>query len=180
MCNEIEFDYLSFELLISALAIRGRHSESRPQSKLVTLSFSFRMNLYGLVETVGLVFCAYVCLKILFWVVLRIRAYSPFSKPIDFQKLGSWSVITGGTDGIGAEYARQLAVLGQNIIIVGRNAEKLAKMKSEIQNRSTKSPREVILIQADLSKQVWLKLKPFHYLIIDQIQSNKNHNTVNC
>ena len=112
------------------------------------------MSLYGLVENVGLIICVYIVLKIILWLVPRLLAFSPFSKPIDFDKLGSWAVVTGGTDGIGAEYARQLGLLGQNIIIIGRNAEKLAKMKTEIQNRSTKSPREVILIQADLSKQV--------------------------
>lgn len=58
------------------------------------------------------------------------------------------------TDGIGAEYARQLAMQGQNIIIIGRNGEKLTRMKNEIQSRSTKRPAEVVLIQADLSNQV--------------------------
>ena len=120
------------------------------------------MSLYGLVENVGLIICLYIVLKIILWLVPRLLAFSPFSKPIDFDKLGSWAVVTGGTDGIGAEYARQLALLGQNIIIIGRNAEKLAKMKTEIQNRSTKSPREVILIQADLSKQVGKK--PENYM----------------
>lgn len=58
--------------------------------------------------------------------------------------------MTGGTDGIGAEYARQIAAMGQNIIIVGRNHQKLTVMKTEI---NEKYKVQVETIQADLSQQ---------------------------
>jgi len=112
------------------------------------------MALYGSVQLVGGVVVGYFLVKSFIWILTRFYCYNPFAKPIDFGTLGKWTVVTGGTDGIGAEYARQLAQAGQNIIIVGRNGEKLNKMKSEIQNRSTKRSTEVILVQADLSKQV--------------------------
>lgn len=41
-------------------------------------------------------------------------------------------VVTGSTDGIGKEYARQLAEKGVNIILISRNPEKLKKVEKEI------------------------------------------------
>ena len=38
---------------------------------------------------------------------------------------GSWAMITGGSDGIGLEMAKELVRLGFNIVIIGRNPEKL-------------------------------------------------------
>ena len=59
-------------------------------------------------------------------------------------------------DGIGAEYARQLAKAGQNIIIVGRNQMKLEAMRKEITEASSVN---VELVRADLSKQVSARIK---------------------
>ncbi len=39
---------------------------------------------------------------------------------------GSWAVVTGGTDGIGLEMAKELGRRHFNIVIIGRNSEKLA------------------------------------------------------
>jgi 17beta-estradiol 17-dehydrogenase / very-long-chain 3-oxoacyl-CoA reductase len=47
----------------------------------------------------------------------------------------SWAVVTGGSDGIGEQFCKDLAREGFNICMVGRNArkmiEKLEKIKSE-------------------------------------------------
>lgn len=43
-----------------------------------------------------------------------------------------FSVVTGGTDGIGKQYAIELAKLGINIIIISRNPEKLKTVANEI------------------------------------------------
>jgi len=111
------------------------------------------MGVFEVVELVGGLVVGYFLVKFALWLCIRLYCYHPWAKPVDFSKYGEWSVVTGGTDGIGAEYARQLALHGQNIIIVGRNAEKLGKMKREIEARSTKRPTQVLLVQADLSKQ---------------------------
>ncbi|PJF17477.1 Very-long-chain 3-oxoacyl-CoA reductase [Paramicrosporidium saccamoebae] len=47
-------------------------------------------------------------------------------------KKDSWAIVTGCTDGIGKEFALQLAKKGLNIILVARNAEKLKMTRDEI------------------------------------------------
>jgi 17beta-estradiol 17-dehydrogenase / very-long-chain 3-oxoacyl-CoA reductase len=50
-----------------------------------------------------------------------------FSKPKDLFKLynGGWAIVTGSTNGVGQEYAKQLAKRGFNIVQVARNQDKL-------------------------------------------------------
>lgn len=58
-------------------------------------------------------------------------------------------VITGSTDGIGKLAAIQLAVEGHQVIIHGRNAEKLKAVKEEIINSS--GNQNILAFKADLS-----------------------------
>ena len=48
------------------------------------------------------------------------------------ERYGPWAIITGATDGIGKEYARELARLGLNIILMSRSIDKLTKVAQEI------------------------------------------------
>ncbi|KAJ1025209.1 hypothetical protein NDA16_002713 [Ustilago loliicola] len=50
----------------------------------------------------------------------------------DFTK-ASWAVVTGATDGIGREFALQLAKKGFNILLVSRSPEKLGAVAAEIE-----------------------------------------------
>ena len=45
---------------------------------------------------------------------------------------GAWAVVTGATDGIGKEFASQLAKSGFNIILVARNKDLLSQSAAEI------------------------------------------------
>lgn len=45
----------------------------------------------------------------------------------------SWAVVTGATDGIGREFALQLARKGFNIVLVSRSPEKLGSVAAEIE-----------------------------------------------
>lgn len=62
---------------------------------------------------------------------------------------GSWALVTGSSDGIGAEYAKCLARKGFNICLVSRTKSKLEKVQSDIKKMNTGV--ETKLIVADFS-----------------------------
>ena len=43
-----------------------------------------------------------------------------------------YAVITGASDGIGLEYAKQFAKIGYSLLLIARNQQKLAKVKDEL------------------------------------------------
>lgn len=45
---------------------------------------------------------------------------------------GAWAVVTGASEGIGREYALQLAKKGFNVLVLARNATALNALVSEI------------------------------------------------
>ncbi|PWN48041.1 NAD(P)-binding protein, partial [Violaceomyces palustris] len=48
---------------------------------------------------------------------------------------GSWAVVTGATDGIGKEFALQLAKAGFNVLLASRTPEKLGAVAGEIESK---------------------------------------------
>jgi len=53
----------------------------------------------------------------------------------DLRRYGDWAVVTGSTDGIGKEYAFQLADRGFSIVLISRSKEKLIKVADEIESK---------------------------------------------
>ena len=53
------------------------------------------------------------------------------------SKQGSWAVVTGASDGIGKEFALQLAKHGFNIYLIARNPQLLSETASAISNSIT-------------------------------------------
>ena len=51
---------------------------------------------------------------------------------VDCRYGGGWACVTGATDGAGREAARQLARAGFSMVLVGRNEEKLERVRGEI------------------------------------------------
>jgi short-subunit dehydrogenase len=63
-------------------------------------------------------------------------------------RYGSWALVAGASEGIGATYAEELASRGLNLILVARRAELLQSLASEL---STKYDIETKIIPLDLS-----------------------------
>jgi short-subunit dehydrogenase len=51
-----------------------------------------------------------------------------------YDKYGPWAVITGGSEGVGASFARKLAADGINVVLVARKVEALEELAQEIRN----------------------------------------------
>ncbi|KAI9718292.1 MAG: hypothetical protein M1828_006756 [Chrysothrix sp. TS-e1954] len=66
-----------------------------------------------------------------------------------FGKKGSWAVVTGASDGIGKEFATQLAQKGFNIVLVSRTASKLDAIGQELK---TKYSVQTKILPMDFSK----------------------------
>eukprot|EP00055_Hartaetosiga_balthica_P018723 m.135245 g.135245 ORF g.135245 m.135245 type:complete len:312 (+) comp9876_c0_seq1:62-997(+) len=85
-------------------------------------------------EYVGYAIDAIIAFFVLRFVVNFLGAlYANFLRPgKNLKKLGEWAVVTGSTDGIGLEYARQLAAKKFNIFLISRSEERLEATQKEI------------------------------------------------
>jgi short-subunit dehydrogenase len=67
---------------------------------------------------------------------------------IDKQKFGPWALVTGASSGIGAEFARQLAARGLNVVLVARRLALLEELGHQLAEQYRINYRA---IAADLS-----------------------------
>ncbi|KAF2403501.1 beta-hydroxysteroid dehydrogenase [Trichodelitschia bisporula] len=89
--------------------------------------------LLGLAAVGGL----YLSLKVLsFFRLLASLFLLPGDSLYKFGPKGSWAVITGASDGIGKEYALQIAAKGFNVVLVSRTASKLEALATEIRAKT--------------------------------------------
>ena len=71
------------------------------------------------------------------------------------EKYGPWALITGASSGIGAEFAKQLAERGLNLVLLARRKERLERLAGQLANRHTV---QVETIVADLSRPDFMSL----------------------
>ncbi|XP_062137240.1 hydroxysteroid dehydrogenase-like protein 1 [Drosophila sulfurigaster albostrigata] len=60
------------------------------------------------------------------------------------ERFGSWAAVTGSSDGIGKEYAKELARHGINVVLIARNEEKLKAVANEIIQESKVETKIVV------------------------------------
>ncbi|MDR1785588.1 MAG: SDR family NAD(P)-dependent oxidoreductase, partial [Spirochaetaceae bacterium] len=65
------------------------------------------------------------------------------------HKYGPWALVTGASRGLGAEFARQLAARGLNLVLVARSRPQLEQLASELERAQGIQTRVVSL---DLSR----------------------------
>jgi short-subunit dehydrogenase len=67
---------------------------------------------------------------------------------MDLEKYGPWALVIGGSEGVGAEFARQLAADGFKLVLVARKPGPLEELAGELRGRGA----EVRTLSADLSQ----------------------------
>ncbi len=79
------------------------------------------------------------------------------------DKTPKWALVTGASAGIGAEFARQLAAGGFNVVLTARRQERLEQLAGELQQQYAV---ETLIIAADLAQPPAIKT------ITDQLAAN--------
>lgn len=102
-------------------------------------------------EKVGLIFVGFLLLYIVKNVLSVVYNFviGPALNKVDYKLKGKWALVTGCTDGIGKQYARELAARGCDIVLVSRSLDKLKATAEEIEKDFKVSTK---VIQADFSE----------------------------
>jgi short-subunit dehydrogenase len=61
------------------------------------------------------------------------------------QRYGSWALVTGAANGLGAEFAQQIAARGLHVVLVDVDADGLARTAHEIQQRTGQQTQTLAL-----------------------------------
>lgn len=109
-------------------------------------------------QFVTTVFLIFIPLCLLYKSLWKYGIISFLSKNHRFKpQKDSWAIVTGCTEGIGREFALQLAKKGYNMCLISRNQVKLSKLKDEI-HRMYSQCGQVKVIAFDFSSTEYEKL----------------------
>ncbi|CAG0882613.1 unnamed protein product [Cyprideis torosa] len=112
---------------------------------------------------IGMLYCGFHVTKFLyelsagFYKFIFARLF-PFNLKDNY---GPWAVVTGATDGLGLEYAKQLAARGLSVVLISRNPEKLETARMEVLNAADTRTVEVEVLAVDLSSISESTIKTF-------------------
>ncbi|ODV67755.1 beta-hydroxysteroid dehydrogenase type 3 [Hyphopichia burtonii NRRL Y-1933] len=73
-------------------------------------------------------------------------------------KKGNWAVITGASDGLGKEYALQLAAKGLNIVLISRTQSKLELLATDIESKYKVSTKIIAFDASTDEDENYLKI----------------------
>ncbi len=79
----------------------------------------------------------------------------PVSAEDFVRNYGPWALVTGASDGIGAEVARELGARGLNLILVARSKDRLEALADAVRGEHGV---EAIAVAADLGREAGLRL----------------------
>mmetsp|Transcript_3911 Transcript_3911/g.5910 ORF Transcript_3911/g.5910 Transcript_3911/m.5910 type:complete len:117 (+) Transcript_3911:147-497(+) len=85
------------------------------------------------------------------------------------KPLEKWAVVTGASDGLGAEYSRLLARQGYHIILVSRTLSKLKKIEQEIIDLTKENPVKTKIVEVDFTKKTPRRPVEFYNELFDRI-----------
>ncbi|CAA6673981.1 unnamed protein product [Spirodela intermedia] len=101
-----------------------------------------------LISSVGAAITIKFSFSVLHWL------YVVFLRPSkNLRDYGQWALVTGSTDGIGKALAFELARRGLNLVLVGRNSDKLSQVAGAIQDETHTVVVETVVVDftGDLS-----------------------------
>lgn len=76
----------------------------------------------------------------------------PVAQLRKYGKVGSWAVVTGASDGLGKEFASQLAAKGFNLILVSRTQAKLEALARELEQKHAARGLQVKTLAMDFAR----------------------------
>jgi uncharacterized protein len=69
------------------------------------------------------------------------------------ERFGPWALVTGASSGIGEAFARRLAEIGMNLVLVARREDRLRKLAEDLHSQHSVSTR---VVPVDLSQDDFL------------------------
>ncbi|KAG5674672.1 hypothetical protein PVAND_004625 [Polypedilum vanderplanki] len=87
-----------------------------------------------------------------------LELFIPSKKKSFKEKYGEWAVVTGATDGIGKQYAKELAKHGMNIVLISRTESKLIEVAKEIESMYSVKTKYVA-VDFGNGKKIYEKIK---------------------
>jgi short-subunit dehydrogenase len=71
------------------------------------------------------------------------------------ERFGPWALVTGASSGIGEAFARRLAGVGMNLVLVARREDRLRKLADDLRSQH---PVSIRVVPVDLSQDAFLPL----------------------